>query len=160
MKTNHQYSTFLSKFITGILLSVIALSLQITSLQAKSLDVTEGFVRETIPGTTLSSAYMTLTNTSDKALKLVGASSDFSPRIEIHEHSMANGMMSMRQIDSIIIDANASVVLQPSGLHLMIFELPSPLKANQMVNITLHFADAPNMDVSLPVKGIKRKKHH
>ena len=88
---------------------------------------------------------------------------------------MSEGMMRMRQIDSINIAANAQVKLQPSGLHLMVFDLKQPLKDSQTITMTLHFAEliateavnaTPadlnliNVNVELPVRSIKKKHAH
>ena len=86
-----------------IVLSFLSFSFQ--SVFAQQLTVNEGYIRATIPGTNVSSAYMTLKNTSDTAVTLVGATSEFSDRIEIHEHVMDEGMMRMRQRENLTIDA-------------------------------------------------------
>ncbi len=122
--------------------------------------ITDGFIRETIPGTNISSAYLTITNHSHKDVVLVAASGDFSPRIEIHEHSLNDGMMRMRQLESITIDANSSVKLQPYGLHLMLFDLKRSLKHNESADITLHFSSQPKLSITLPIQSIKQKNHH
>ncbi len=119
-----------------------------------------GFARESIPGTTISSAYMTLNNVSAKELRLIAASSSVSDRIEIHEHTMENGLMKMRQRGYVTISAKDSTIFQPSGFHLMIFDLKQPLKAKENIMITLHFDDQSSIDVNYLVKGLKQKKHH
>ena len=147
----------LSHVISSLLLIMVMVT---TSAQATDLNASDGFIRESIPGTTISSAYMTLTNTSKKSVTLVGASSEISARIEIHEHSMSNGMMSMRQVESIVINSKDTVILQPSGLHLMIFDIKEPLKHGDLITLTLHFLSHPDVEVQLPVQSIKRKQHH
>ena len=132
---------------------------------AESIIIENAYVRETIPGTNISSAYMVITNKSGKAVTLVGASSKISPRIEIHQHIMQKGqnaMMQMRKKESLQISANETVILQPSGLHLMIFEVNEPLKDQQSVTMTLHFLNHKNINIQLAVKSIKRKQvqHH
>ena len=121
-------------------LTITSFLLLVASVQAQNLTVTEGFIRESIPGTTISSAYMTLTNTSEKPMTLIGVSSKVSARIEIHQHSMSKGMMSMRKLESIVIDGNDTVILQPSGLHLMIFDIKDLLKSGDVIPLTLHFS--------------------
>jgi len=125
-----------------------------------AVSVKDGYIRETIPGTVISSAYMTIINHSNKPIELIGASSEFSPRVEIHEHSMADGMMRMRQLNSIIIDANSSVKLQPYGLHLMLFDIEKPLKHNESAKIILQFTSQPELSITLPIQSIKQKSHH
>jgi len=120
--------------------------------------IENAYIRETIPGTSISSAYMTIINSSDKNIKLLGATSEISKRIEIHEHTMADGMMRMRQRENIEIAAKSNVVLQPSGYHLMIFDLKQPLRHAQNVTITLQFSNDASVEVKLPVKSIKQMK--
>lgn len=146
---------FLLAFITINLLFNVSFANQ--GLQVAAQD---GYVRETIPGTSISSAYMTLNNSTNKNRRLTSASSSVSKRIEIHEHIMKDGMMRMRQRDSVEILANDSTVFQPSGYHLMIFDLKQPLKAGETIIITLHFDDESSLDVNYQVKGLKQKQHH
>lgn len=122
--------------------------------------VENSYARESIPGTSISSAYMTLKNTSSANVKLIAASSSVSKRVEIHQHTMENGLMKMRQRDDVEIAANDHVIFQPSGFHLMIFDLKKPLKANSNIIITLHFDDQSSVDVNYLVKGLKQKKKH
>ncbi len=155
MKKTLKITSMSSRLITSFILLIFA-----TSVQAMNITVSDGFIRESIPGTTITSAYMTLKNTSEKSVTLVGASSEISARIEIHEHTMSNGMMNMRQLESIVIDSKDTVILQPSGLHLMIFDIKEPLKHGDLITLTLHFSSHPDVEVQLPVQSIKRKQHH
>lgn len=150
----------MSKIVLFIALSMMLFTSHLA--HSETLLIENGYVRETIPGTTISSAYMKITNKSEKSVTLVGASSKISPRIEIHQHTMKNGMMRMRQLDSIVIAANETVILQPSGLHLMIFELNKPLKDKTSIQITLQFLAREALTIQLPVQSIKRKQaqHH
>jgi len=129
---------------------------------AQTVEVKEGYARETIPGTNISSAYMRIINKNTVSINLIGVSSDISNRIEIHEHTMANGMMKMRKRDRLTIHADSEVKLQPSGYHLMIFDLVKPLKAAENINLTLHFNNQLDVKVEIPVQSIKQKKqsHH
>ena len=126
---------------------------------SENIRIENSYARETIPGTNISSAYMKVINTSSKAIRLVGASSQISERIELHEHTMTNGMMRMRQKQSVDIPANQEIIFQPSGLHLMIFDLKHPLKSAENVVITLHFDDKSSVNVTYAIKSIKQKKH-
>ena len=73
---------------------------------------------------------------------------------------MANGMMKMRQVENIVIPGNSEIVLKPSGLHVMIFDLTEPLKDQDKVLINLIFEDKSIKPVNLPVRSIKQHKHH
>ena len=128
--------------------------------QGMAISAQDGYVRETIPGTNISSAYMTLNNPTDANRRLISVSSSVSERVEIHEHTMEGGMMRMRQRNFVEILAKDSTVFQPSGFHLMIFDLKQSLKAGETIIITLHFDDESSIDVNYQVKGLKQKQHH
>ncbi|SEL57682.1 hypothetical protein SAMN05216262_11441 [Colwellia chukchiensis] len=128
--------------------------------QNAQIKVENSYARESIPGTSISSAYMTIKNLSNSNRRLVAATSDVSDRIEIHQHTMVDGLMRMRQLRFVDILANDSVQFQPSGLHLMIFDLKQSLTAQQQMTITLHFDDQTSVDVTYSIKGLKQKKHH
>ncbi|WP_448211755.1 copper chaperone PCu(A)C [Colwellia sp. MEBiC06753] len=147
--------------------STIALSLAAHSIYAAEVEVSNGYIREVIPGNKITSAYMTIDNLSSKTIKLVGAKSEDIPTIEIHEHVMTDGMMKMGQVPMIAIEANAQIKLQPMGYHLMMFGVDASLKAGKTVEVTLLFDGAEpqspvSVTVMLPVESIKQAKsqHH
>lgn len=139
----------------GILCSCLLLS---APAIASSVLVENGYIRATIPGTTVSSAYMDIINNTSEKLVLIGASAQVSDRVEIHQHVMEDGMMKMRQRDSLEVVAGEKVILQPASYHLMIFNLKSPLSPNDNLSLTLHFKDADDVEITLPVKSIKRQE--
>jgi hypothetical protein len=124
------------------------------------ITIANPYIRETIPGTTISAAYMSIKNSSTEQRKLVAISSNISPRIEMHQHLMVNDMMQMRKISAITIPAQQQVELQPAGLHLMIFDLKKPLTAAQKVNMTLHFDNKSTIIVPVPVVSLKQNQPH
>lgn len=117
--------------------------------------ITDGYIKASIPGSDITASYMTINNDSDKVITLQKVTSSISDRIEIHEHTMVNDMMRMRQVDNITIDANSHVLLQPSGLHLMIFSLKQQLKESSTVTFTLHFSNDTKINIQLPVYRYK-----
>ncbi|MFT5815849.1 MAG: copper(I)-binding protein [Psychroserpens sp.] len=148
---------------SSVILLVLLVSSALTNVgftsQSTEVLVENGYVRESIPGTSISSAYMTIKNLSPSNIRLIAASSAVSQRIEIHQHTMANGLMRMRQRDYVDVSAQSSTVFQPAGFHLMIFDLKQPLKAKENIIITLHFDNKSSIDVNYAVQGLKQKKH-
>ncbi len=119
----------------------------------------QGYVRETIPGTTTSAAYLTLKNMTDTDVLLTGVTSHISERIELHNHDFNNDIMQMRKLDQVVIPANEKVVLEPSGMHIMIFDLEKGLQAQERVHLNLQFFNAQTQEVVLPVRSIKTEFH-
>lgn len=99
------------------------------SATAESVLVNDPYVREPVPGRSMSAAFMTLINTSDELQRLVSVSAPWASSIEIHTHLHEDGVMKMRQIESLEVPAGESVTLEPGGLHLMLFGLKTPLKS-------------------------------
>ncbi|MEG8019573.1 copper chaperone PCu(A)C [Sphingomonas sp. LR55] len=55
--------------------------------------------------------------------------------------SMDGGVMRMRQlVDGLAVPAGGTATLAPSGNHIMLIGLKSPLKAGERVPATLRFA--------------------
>jgi hypothetical protein len=121
----------------------------------EDVKISEGYIKANIPGSDVTAAYMEVINNSDSAITLEKVTGTISNQIEIHEHSMADGMMKMRQVDNITIKANSSITLKPSGLHLMIFSLEQELSKKETVTLTLHFSNKMEVNIQLPVYQYK-----
>ncbi len=138
-----------------VLYFVLLLSISNNVYATSSITVTNGYIKESIPGSNITAAYMTISNDGDKAITLQSIRSTISDRIEIHEHSMTDGMMRMREVGEITIDANSKVVLQPSGLHLMIFALKQQVRKEDVIPLTLYFSNKTKINIQLPVRQYK-----
>jgi copper(I)-binding protein len=63
--------------------------------------------------------------------------------------------MKMRPVDGgLAIDPGKTIKLAPSGYHLMIMDLKSPLKQGDKVPVTLEFEKAGKVAVTLDVQGV------
>jgi copper(I)-binding protein len=88
------------------------------------------------PGST-AVAYPSITSAIDDTL--LGASSPCCKTVELHTHDMTNGVMRMRKVDAVPLKAKVPTLFQSGGLHLMLIGLKQPLKAGDVVPITLRF---------------------
>ena len=89
---------------------------------------------------------------SDSADKLVSASSTVAERVEIHTMSEEDGIMKMRKVEGgLELPANTTVILRPSGYHLMLMGLKEPLKAETEFPLTLTFEKAEPQTVQVKV---------
>jgi copper(I)-binding protein len=145
---------------------LFSIAFLVTALFANDITVENAYVREVPPNMPNSAAFMLLYNSSDKEVALVSAESDVANIVEIHEHVHENGMMKMRQVPKIAIAPKAQTVLQPGGYHVMLIGLKQPLKAGQMVALTLKFSNDQIVSIEAPVQKIMMKhmqhqpKHH
>ena len=124
-------------------------------VKAGDLVISQAWSRATPNGAKIGAGYLTIENKGTAADKLVGVSGDVSPRIEVHEMSMNNGVMKMRPVDGgLTIDPGKTVKLAPSGYHLMIMDLKSQLKQGDKLPLTLQFEKAGKVAVTLDVQGV------
>lgn len=99
--------------------------------------IQDAWIRQTSAGQEVGAAYMTLSSTQN--VTLIGVESDVTKSVEIHSMSMENGVMKMRMLDTLPLQANKPYKLAPGGFHLMLFDLKKPLKIGDQVNFVLRF---------------------
>jgi len=107
-------------------------------------------------GATTAAAYMTIMNHGSAADTLLGGASPIAGRLEIHQMSMANGIMTMRPVTGgLTIPAGGTVTLGPQGnYHLMLTGLKVQLRQGASVPATLTFAKAGTVQVAFVVAPI------
>ena len=108
------------------------------------LTVRDATVRELLPGSANTAAYVELHNPSDQPVRVIRATSSAVRSIEFHRTARRNNMMSMRRLEAIVVPAQGTLRLEPGGLHLMLFGVTA-LPAN--VDIQLIFDDGRNQTI-------------
>lgn len=142
-------------FSSLLLTSALLLS---TIVNAETFTVDDAHVRATPPHSQNSAAFMKIHNNTDTSRKLIAASSDIADRVELHSHIMSDGMMKMRQVDSIEVNANDTAILQPGSFHVMFLGLKSSLVEGENVKINLYFDNGDEVVIDAPIKKITSKK--
>jgi copper(I)-binding protein len=96
---------------------------------------------------------MTIANQSDAEDVLKAASTPKAEAVELHQTTMtADGVMQMRQIkDGLAIEAGKVLALKPGGAHLMLLGLKEGLAAGDTLPLTLEFAKAGAVEVTLTI---------
>ena len=101
----------------------------------RSVKVANAWVRAPAAGQKAVAAYVELTSAHNAAL--VAAGSPVASGVEMHSSSVEGGVMRMRGVRRIELPAGKTVKLAPGGLHLMLVDLKQPLKAGDVVPLTL-----------------------
>jgi periplasmic copper chaperone A len=113
-----------------------------------TLRIVDPWTRATPKGATVGGGFFKVTNNGTEPDRLVGGSSPISARFEIHEMSMDNGVMKMRQLkDGIVIKPGETVEFKPGSFHLMFVDLKEPIKEGERLKGTLEFEKAGKVDV-------------
>lgn len=147
----------MKRFLLGVLiLFLITPALNISAQESGALYIRGAWARATaLPETEMSTEeapmrhqaaggvsalYMTIENTSDAPVTLVGASTEAAETVEIHESIMADNMMRMRPVEGgIEIPVGGSAVLEPGGYHIMLMDLNHDLVLGTAISVTLQF---------------------
>lgn len=146
-----------SILLSAALLLLTAFGSAVAGNAAEEVVVSDAYARAVPPGQPNSASFMTLTSKSDKDHALVEASSPAAEVVELHTHTMKDGMMQMRRVEKIDIPAGAETKLQPGGLHVMMIGLKQELKPEQEVTLTLVFEDGSKAEVTAPVRKLQMK---
>jgi periplasmic copper chaperone A len=121
-------------------LAAASLSAHAQKVDEPSLKVFDVWAKTTVPGGSVSAAYMHIK--SGKPLKLVKAESSIAQTVEIHDMKMNAGVMQMKAIDAVEIPANKLVDLKPGGMHIMLIKVNKPINKGDQVPLTLTFETA------------------
>ncbi len=139
--------------------AAVVLAAAICAAQAQdsgsAIRVEQAWSRAMPPHAGAAAAYLTITNMSAKADRLISASCDRAAKVEIHETQMEGGVMRMRPVaGGIVIAPEETVTLAPRGLHLMLIGPTSPLSKGETLRLTLRFETAGEISVDLPVLAV------
>jgi len=120
-----------------------------------SLQITQTWARATPQGADSGAAYMTVTNTGAKPERLSCVSSEASAKCQIHEMSMDNGVMKMREVmGGLEIKPGETVTFKPGGYHLMLVDLKARLQQGKTVEATLKVDNGGTAQVAFPIAAI------
>ena len=136
---------------TVIMFSLFGLWASATQAADQTLQVTDAMARAMPEVAPTSAVFFTIHNGSDHPRVLVAAQSSAARSVELHTHTMHEGMMAMRRVPQIEIPAGQSVVFQPGGLHVMLIGLKHSLEMGQQIDLTLEFADGEKLNLMVPV---------
>lgn len=99
--------------------------------------------------------YLKIKNNGESDDALLSVTSPITDRIEIHEMSMDNNVMKMREIKGpLTIPAHKEVEFSPNGLHIMFMKLKNPFVKGESFPATLHFQKAGNIDVKFIIDSM------
>jgi periplasmic copper chaperone A len=96
-------------------------------------------------------AYMTIFNQGQGMDRLIAVESPVAKKVELHTHSMKDGVMRMRQISAVEVHPGEPAVLAPGGNHVMLMGLHRKLKAGENFAVTLVFEKAGKVTVDVAV---------
>jgi len=123
------------------------------STQAAELVVTEAYAREMPPGVVNSAVYLTMENTSNRAVVLLNVTAVDAAQVMIHQNTIQGDMMRMRPVAQLKIAAHSQFSFSPGGYHLMLMGLSKPLQAGETFDLIFQFEAGQAVKIKVPVIG-------
>ncbi|MBX2847442.1 MAG: SCO family protein [Acidiferrobacterales bacterium] len=130
----------------------------IAPMQAKrstaigELDIVDAWIRPAPPTANSMAAYLTLKNTTNADIEIVGVRSQNFSMAMIHDTIMENGIAKMQHLDKLIVPAGGEITLAPLAKHLMLMQPHSPLTIGDIAQITLIASDGSQLTQNIEVK--------
>lgn len=113
---------------------------------------------ETSAGMKNGAVLLSIMNHGKESDKLISASTPAADQTEIHEMSETNGIMKMREVGGVAIEAGQEVTFSPDGYHIMLLGLKEPLKVGDARPLTLKFLKAGEIKTTFEVVSRSAKK--
>lgn len=122
------------------------------------ITIKEAWARANVAQNGNSAVYMDIHNGSVEDDQLVGVEADVCGKVELHQTVQNGDVFKMVPVKGITVPAQGSVQLKPGGYHIMLIGLHEGLKEGAVVQVTLHFKNAPSKVVLADVKKMSGKK--
>lgn len=134
------------------IMPMLALAAWAGSAQAQSgpMQVTQPWARATPGHGSTAAAYLTLTDHGAPDM-LVGLATPVAAMAMLHETKLENGVARMTMLDRIELAPHTPLTFRPGALHVMLTGLRQPLKQGDSFPLTLTFAHAAPVTVTVPV---------
>lgn len=113
---------------------------------------TDAWVRAPAPGVPMTAGYVTLHNTTRRAIKLTAVESSRFQRIELHRSFVVDGVSRMERVPEVEIPRRGEVALEPGGLHMMMVRPIGSVRDGDMVDLVLSFDNGWSLELTVPVR--------
>jgi len=156
MTPNRNSATAALRWPIGMALALLATLATAHGSNVGDIAIGHPFATPSLAGTTNGAAYFaSLENTGASADKLVRASTPVAARVELHTMAVdAQGVMRMRELEGIALAPHEKIRMRPGmGMHLMLIGLKEPLKDGVRFPMTLEFARAGKVEVTVVVQS-------
>ncbi len=112
-----------------------------TAVARPAIVITNARIRPPPPGAPTAAGYATISNSSRFPDRLLGGATPAAARFEIHQMSMAGGVMRMRPIaGGLPIGPGQTLRLSDGGYHFMLIGPRRPFRRGDRVPAILNFA--------------------
>ena len=137
----------------NILMVVVTLLSATGTVRANDLvRISNAWIREGPPITTVLAGYAKAENLSGQEIVLIGATSPDFAAVEFHRTDIVNGLARMREEGQIKLPRGAAVSFHPGGRHMMLINPRRTLKAGENVRVELRLGNGQIIRIDVPVR--------
>jgi periplasmic copper chaperone A len=116
------------------------------------LTISHPWSRQSPMGADVSAGFMKITNKGTVDDKLIKATAEIAPTVQLHDMKMDGDVMKMFEVEGgIAIPAGQTVELKPKSLHVMFMQVPKQPDVGTNFKGTLTFEKAGSVDVEFEV---------
>jgi periplasmic copper chaperone A len=142
---------------TAVALVLAAFGAAAQAAGAQAISVQNAWVRW-LPNDLPAAGYVTLTNSSDKPIDLVGVTSPDYGNAMLHETVSNGSTQKMVMVDKATVPAHGQLAIAPGGYHLMLMDAKRKLAPGDTVHLKLQFSDGEMLDEPFAVKPPSQSK--
>ncbi len=135
-------------------LAVLAGPVLADDAKVGDLVIVEPWARATIGQVKTGAAYLSVINHGAAGDRLLAVSTPVAAKAQLHSNIVEDGVMKMRPVEAIDIEAKGSTTLEPGGVHVMLMGVRNPLEVGDAFAMTRTFETAGSVDVEVHVQGI------
>ena len=122
----------------------------VSDVATPSVLISDGYIIAPLKGRDVAAGYFMAEN-QGAAISLVSASSPVAATVEMHTHSMADGVMKMRKVEAVDLPEEGSVAFEPGSFHLMMFGFARD-EGQTETPVTIVLSTGEEITVTLPIR--------
>lgn len=122
----------------------------VTDAATPSVLISDGYIMAPLKGRDVAAGYFIAEN-QGAAISLISASTPVAATVELHTHSMADGVMKMRKVEAVDLPEEGSVAFEPGSFHLMMFGF-SRAEGQTETPVTVVLSTGEEVVVTLPIR--------
>ena len=137
------------------------------TISFKGLVLSDFWIKKVIANNNVTLGYIKIQNKTEKNERLISVEADFSKRTELHDMSIKNDIMIMKNIEEgVLIKSKSQLNLKPGSFHIMFIDLTKSLKKTTNQKVKFNFENAGPIVIHMPImdkaKNLndKNKRHH
>lgn len=106
-----------------------------------------------LPGSLPAGGYFKMTNSSDRAVNLVGVDTEAFGMAMLHETQNKGDMSTMVGVKEVTVPAHGTMSFAPGNYHIMLEKPTKPVKPGMAIPMTFTFSNGQQVVAQCAVKG-------